>query len=160
VSRIVRLMAKKKSRKAIILILLITALGAVGAYVSLMSRPATDIDPSRLAVVERGDLAKSVVAIGKIEPVAKVDIKSKANGIIKEIKVQVGDLVQPGQILVELDKENLEARLHEARAAMLGAQANVKAAQAELDKNRIEAEGVDVAFARRNRERAEKLAKE
>ncbi len=153
-------MAKKKSRKLLVFILLIVALSAVGAYVSLMSRPATDIDPSRLAVVERGDLAKSVVAIGKIEPVAKVDIKSKANGIIKEIKVQVGDLVQPGQVLVELDKENLEARLHEARAALLGAQANVKAAQAELDKNKIEAEGVDVAFARRNRERAEQLAKD
>src|SRR5262245_17367874 len=153
-------MAKKKSRKLIIFILLIGVLSAVGAYVSLMSRPTTDIDPSRLAVVERGDLAKSVVAIGIIEPVAKVDIKSKANGIIKEIKVQVGDLVQPDQVLVELDKENLQARLHEARAALLGAQANVKVAQAELDKNKIEAEGVDVAFARRNRERAESLAKD
>src|SRR6185436_19447890 len=80
--------------------------------------------------------------------------------IIKEIKVEVGDLVQEGQILVELDKENLEARLREARAALLGSQANVKAAQAELDKNKIEAEGVDVAFARRNRERAEQLAKD
>src|SRR5689334_1456279 len=103
-------MAKKKSRKFLILILLVVVLSAVGAYVSLMSRPATDIDPSRLSVVERADLAKSVVAIGKIEPVSKVEIKSKANGIIKEIKVQVGDLVQAGQILVELDKENLEAR--------------------------------------------------
>src|ERR1043165_2963099 len=140
--------------------LVLAVLGGVGAYVSLMSRPATDIDPSQLAVVERGDLAKSVVAIGKIEPGAKVEIKSKANGIIKEIKVQIGDLVEPGQILVELDKDNLEARLHEARAALLGAQANVKAAEAELDKNKIEAEGVDVAFARRNRERAENLAKD
>src|SRR5215471_12830797 len=83
-----------------------------------------------------------------------------SNGIIKEIKVQIGDLVQEGQILVELDKENLQARLHEARAALLGAQANVKAAQAEFEKNTIEAEGVDVAFARRNRDRAEELAKD
>lgn len=153
-------MAKNKSRKLIIFVLLVGVLSAVGAYVSLISRPATDIDPSRLAVVEREDLAKSVVAIGKIEPVAKVDIKSKANGIIEEIKVQVGDLVQPGQVLVELDKENLAARLHEARAALLGAQANMKAAQAELEKNKIEAEGVDVAFARRNRDRAQELAKD
>jgi HlyD family secretion protein len=154
-------MPKKKSRKLLIVVLFVVVLTVAGAYsVSVMSRPAADIDPSRLAVVERGDLAKSVVAIGKIEPVSKVEIKSKANGIIKEIKVEVGDIVQAGQILVELDKENLEARLHEARAALLGAQANVKAAQAELDKNRIEAEGVDVAFARRNRERAEQLAKD
>src|SRR5204862_5738978 len=110
-----------------ILIMFIVVLALAGAYsVSVMSRPAADIDPSRLAIVERGDLAKSVVAIGKIEPVAKVEIKSKANGIIKEIKVEAGDIVQAGQILVELDKENLEARLHQARAALLGTQANVK----------------------------------
>jgi HlyD family secretion protein len=154
-------MPKKKSRKlTVIVLLLVIAVGA-GAYsVSVMSRPASETDPSRLTTVQRGDLARSVVAIGKIEPISKVEIKSKANGIIKEIKVQIGDIVQEGQILVELDKENLQARLHEARAALLGAQANAKAAEAEFDKNKIEAEGVDVAFARRNRDRAEQLAKD
>jgi RND family efflux transporter, MFP subunit len=154
-------MAKKKSRKLMLFITILVVMTVGGAYsLSVMSRPAAEIDPSRLAVAERGDLARSVVAIGRIEPIAKVDIKSKANGIIKEIKVAVGDVVQQGQILVELDKENLQARLNESRAALLGAQANVKAALAELEKNRIEAEGVDVAFAKRNRDRAEKLSKD
>ena len=154
-------MPKRKSRKLVVIILLLVIVVGAGVYsVSVMSRPASEIDPSRLTTVQRGDLARSVVAIGKIEPISKVEIKSKANGIIKEIKVQIGDLVQQGQILVELDKENLQARLHEARAALLGAQANVKAAQAEFDKNKIEAEGVDIAFARRNRDRAEQLAKD
>ncbi|HYR91094.1 MAG TPA: efflux RND transporter periplasmic adaptor subunit [Terriglobia bacterium] len=154
-------MARKKSRKLLIGIIFIAVLvGGAGAYVALMSRPAADIEPSRLAVVERGDLARSVVAIGRIEPVAKVEIKSKANGIIKEIKVDAGNLVSEGQVLVELDKENLNALLREARAALLGAQANAKAAEAELEKNKIEAEGVDVNFARRNVARAEQLLKD
>jgi HlyD family secretion protein len=154
-------MAKKKSRKFLMFILLISGLAAVGVYsVSVMSRPVADIDPSRLATVERGDLARSVVAIGRIEPVSKVEIKSKANGIIKEIKVDVGDVVGAGDVLVELDKENLQARYQEARAALLGAQANVSAARAELEKNKIEAEGVDVAFARRNLDRAQQLSKD
>ncbi len=154
-------MAKKKPRKLMLFITILVVMTVGGAYsLSVMSRPAAEIDPSRLATAERGDLARSVVAIGRIEPIAKVDIKSKANGIIKEIKVAVGDVVQQGQILVELDKENLQARLNESRAALLGAQANVKAALAELEKNRIEAEGVDVAFAKRNRDRAEKLSKD
>jgi HlyD family secretion protein len=154
-------MARKKSRKLLIGIIFIAVLvGGAGAYVALMSRPAADIEPSRLAAVERGDLARSVVAIGRIEPVAKVEIKSKANGIIKEIKVEAGNLVSEGQVLVELDKENLNALLREARAALLGAQANAKAAEAELEKNKIEAEGVDVNFARRNVTRAEQLFKD
>src|SRR5437867_2126131 len=155
-------MPRRKSRKLVITVVgLLLLVGAAGIYaVTVLSRPATDVDPSRLAMVERGDIARSVVAIGRIEPVAKVEIKSKANGIIKEIKVEAGDLVNEGQILVELDKDNLNARLREARAALLGAQANAKAAQAELEKNKIEAEGVDVAFARRNLERAQQLSRD
>lgn len=155
-------MARRKSRKLLITIfLLFLAVAGAGIYAAtVLSRPASSVDPSRLVIVERGDIARSVVAIGRIEPIAKVDIKSKANGIIKEIKVQAGDLVNEGQVLVELDKENLNARLREARAVLLGAQANAKAAQAELEKNRIEAEGVDVEFNKRNLERSEKLFKD
>jgi len=136
-------------------------LAGAGIYaVTVLSRPANDVDPSRLAAVEHGDIARSVVAIGRIEPVAKVEIKSKANGIIKDIKVEAGDLVNEGQMLVELDKDNLTARHREARAALLGAQANANAAQAELEKNKVEAEGVDVEFNKRNLERSEKLFKD
>ena len=59
------------------------------------------IDPSKLAEVERGDIARSVVATGKIEPLAKVEVKSKASGIVKEIFVHYGDRVKLGQVLVE-----------------------------------------------------------
>ena len=154
-------MLKKKSRKrwwiAVALILLAT-LGVTGFVV--MSRPKSEIDSSRLAVVERGDITRSVVATGRIEPITKVEIKSKANGIIKELKVQVGDIVAPGHVLAELDKENLAARVREAKAAMIGAESNLKAAQAQLEKNKVEAEGPDVPFSKRNFERSEKLLKE
>ncbi len=119
-----------------------------------------NIDPSRLVAVERGDVAKSVVATGRVEPVSKVEIKSKANGIVKDLKVEVGAKVHVGQVLAELDKDNLEARARESRAALTGAQANLTAAQAELEKNKVEAEGPDVPFARRNLERAEQLSRE
>jgi HlyD family secretion protein len=121
---------------------------------------SSDIDSARLAAVERGDVAKSVVATGRIEPISKVEIKSKANGIVKEIKVEVGDRVKVGQVLAELDKDNLSARLRESRAALAGAQANVTAAEAEFEKNKVEAEGPTLPFARRNLERAEKLFKD
>jgi len=153
-------MARKRSRKLIY--------GGAGAAAlvlgligyALIAKPAAAIDASRLATVERGDLARSVVATGKVEPVSKVEIKSKANGIIKELKIEAGDLVNEGQVLAELDKDNLAARLREAKAALAGAQANLAAAEAELAKNRVEAQGPDVPFARRAVERAEQLFKE
>jgi HlyD family secretion protein len=152
---------KKKSRKFLWIfgaLVILCGLGVTGFVV--MSRPATEIDPSRLATAERGDIARSVVATGRIEPITKVEIKSKANGIIKELKVQVGDIVTPGQTLAELDKEDLAAQAREAKAALIGAEANLKAAEAELEKNKVEAESPDVPFTRRNFERAEKLLKD
>lgn len=154
-------MIKKRSRKMWLVggaLFVLTALGVTG-FVA-MSRPKNEIDSSRLAAAERGNIARSVVATGRIEPITKVEIKSKANGIIKELKAQIGDLVQPNQVLAELDKENLEARVREAKAAFMGAESNLKAAQAQLQKNKVEAEGPDVPFTKRNFERAEKLLKE
>ena len=93
-------------------------------------RPNHQIDPSKLAAVERGDLARSVVATGKIEPLAKVEVKSKASGIVKQILVDYGDRVKKGQVLVELDKEALEARVREGRATLLASEAALQGAQA------------------------------
>jgi HlyD family secretion protein len=152
---------KKKSRKLFWIsgaLIILSGLGVTGFVV--MSRPTNEIDSSRLAAVERGDIARSVVATGRIEPITKVEIKSKANGIIKELKVQVGDVVATGQTLAELDKENLAARVREAKAALIGAESNLKAAEAQLEKNKVEAEGPDVPFAKRNFDRAERLLKE
>jgi HlyD family secretion protein len=151
-------MPVRKLRKALavsIAVLSVVALGVAGY--STLARSAVSIDASRLATVERGDLARSVVATGRIEPISKVDIKSKANGIIEQLRVDVGDRVRSGQVLAELDKENLSARLREARAALMGAEASVRAAQAEYAKNKVEAEGPEIDLARRNLERAEKL---
>jgi HlyD family secretion protein len=154
-------MANKRSRKRPILIVAAVGFVTLGLLgYSVVARPAAPVDPSRLATVERGDLARSVVATGKIEPISKVEIKSKANGIIKELKVEEGDPVVEGQVLAELDKDNLAARLREARAALAGAEASLKAAEAELEKNKVEAQGPDVPFAKRNLQRAEQLAKD
>ena len=153
-------MAWPKKRKLVVVGAAVV-LGVVVVYgYTVLARPATTVDPARLATVERGDLARSVVATGRIEPITKVEIKSKANGIIKELKVQVGDRVTVNQVLAELDRDNLAARLRESRAALTGADANLRAALAELAKNKVEAEGPDVAFARRNVERADQLSRD
>lgn len=135
---------------------LVAVIGAAAIF-STINRAEADFDPSRLATVERGTMVKSVVATGKIEPVSKVEIKSKANGIIEALRVDVGDLVEPGDVLAELDKEQLLARLREEQANLEAAEASHKAADAQLVKNEIEAEGPDVEFARRASERAQSL---
>ncbi|MEO5741270.1 MAG: efflux RND transporter periplasmic adaptor subunit [Vicinamibacterales bacterium] len=115
------------------------------------------IPESRLATVELGTIVRSVVATGKIEPITKVEIKSKANGIIKLLPVEVDQEVEAGTVLVELDRENLMARVREARATLQGARAALQASEAQLEKSRVEAEGPEVEFARRSHDRANSL---
>jgi len=124
---------------------------------AIMLRSNHTIDPSKLAAVEKGDIARSVVATGKVEPLAKVEVKSKASGIVKQIMVDYGDVVRTGQILVELDKEELAARVREARASFQAAQAALLASQAAHERNQVEAQGTDVPFLKSNMERAKQL---
>ena len=65
-------------------------------------RKAGKNQPANTAVVERGNISKTVVATGKIEPVYKAEIKSKIGGLIKQFYVEEGDLVTLGQKLVEI----------------------------------------------------------
>jgi HlyD family secretion protein len=133
----------------------IVVAGLLGATTVLRSNH--QIDASKLAKVERGDLARSVVATGKIEPLAKVEVKSKASGIVKQVFVEYSDEVKQGQILLELDKEELAARVREARANLLAAQAAREAAEATFERNKVEAEGPDLPFLKAGMDRARKL---
>lgn len=121
-----------------------------GGGVAGAMRPDRAIDPAKLAAVERGDIARSVVATGKIEPLAKVEVKSKASGIVEKLFVDYGDRVKQGQVLAELDKEELRARVREASAMLLSA-------RADLERTRIEALGPDLPFLKAAAERAGKL---
>ena len=138
----------------------VLALVATGAYLSTVNGASTTIDPSRLVTVERGPMTRSVVATGRIEPITKVEIKSKANGIIERLAVDVDHRVEAGQVLAELDKENLNARLREARANLEAARAALTAAEAQARKNEIEAEAPDLAFAKSAEQRARSLAEQ
>src|SRR3954468_9851318 len=130
--------------------------GAAAGFVTLRGA-SVDIDSSKLASVERGTMVRSVVATGKVEPITKVEIKSKANGIIKALRVNVDSVVAEGDVLVELDKDQLLAQVRGAQANLLAAGAALDGAQAQLKKNAVEAEGPDADFARRAYERAQSL---
>jgi HlyD family secretion protein len=129
--------------------------GAVG-FATLKGASA-NVDSSKIATAERGTMVKSVVATGKIEPITKVEIKSKANGIIQALRVDVDSVVKEGDVLVELDRDQLAATLRGAEANLLAARASLEAAQAQLKKNVVEAEGPDAEFARRAYQRARSL---
>jgi len=152
---------KKKRRKRIIIISSVVGVvllfaGGLAAF----SRGGTKIDPSKLAKVEKGDLAKSVVATGKVTPIVKVEVKSKASGIVKKLLVDYGDVVKKGQLLAQLDKVEIEAQVEQSQAALLAAEANLSSSQADYERAKVDAEGPDVPLLKRQYERSVEMAKD
>ncbi len=151
---------RKKRRKRIIIwssiAAAVVALVVAGALIA--SSSGTKIDPSKLAKVEKGDLAKSVVATGKIWPITQVEVKSKASGIVKKLYVEYGDKVKKGQLLAELDKEEIQARVDQARAQLEASTASLNGTRADLVRARVDAEGPDVPLLKRAYDRAQGMA--
>lgn len=150
---------KKGKRRLIFVFCTIAALILIVLVAVAATRGGSKIDPSKLAKVERGDLAKSVVATGKIQAITQVEVKSKASGIVKKLLVDYGDQVKQGQVLAELDKEEIQARVNQQRASLEAAEAAARAAVADRDHARVDAEGPDVPVLKRAYERAEEMTK-
>lgn len=149
---------KRPRRWPIVLGILLLVLTGAGFGLRAALKPKNIIDPSKLATVERGDIARSVVATGKIQPRSKVEVKSKASGIVKKLYVDYGEYVKTGQLLADLDKEQLQAQLREATATLQASQAAEESAKATFERNKVEAEGPDVPFLKSALERTRKLS--
>src|SRR6204780_1802694 len=151
---------RKKRRKRIIIygsiaavLVLLIAGGLIAATTG-----GTKIDPSKVAKVERGDLAKSVVATGKTEPITKVEVKSKASGIVKKLYVDYGDQVKKGQLLADLDRDEIQARVDQARGQLEASTASLEGTRADLLRAKVDAGGPDVPLMKRAYDRAKGMA--
>jgi HlyD family secretion protein len=102
------------------------------------------IDPNRLAKVTRGDVAKSVVATGDIQPITKVEVKSKASGIVEKLLVDINDRVHKGQELAQLDQQEISAQVDAQHAQLASAEANVTTYEANIDQDRVNAAAPDL----------------
>jgi HlyD family secretion protein len=150
---------KKKSRRFLYVFGSVSAILLIVVVAMAAARGGTKIDPEKIAKVERGDLAKSVVATGKIEPITKVEVKSKASGIVKKLLVDYGEPVKKGQVLAELDKEEIQARVNQQRASLEAAQAAAHAAEADSQHAKVDAAGPDLPMLKRAYDRAQQMVK-
>lgn len=75
--------------------------------------------------VTRGDLTVTVTATGNLEPRNQVDIGVELSGTVRNVLVDVNDVVKKGQLLAELDTTRLNAQLLQARSSLASAEARV-----------------------------------
>ena len=136
--------ARKKGRLWLwisLVVLVVLAFAGVG-IAHLVS--GSKIDPNKLAKVSRGDVARSVVATGKITPITQVEVKSKASGIVEKLYVDINNRVTKGQPLAQLDQQEISDQVAAQRAQLAAAQANVSNFDAALDQDRVNAAAPDL----------------
>jgi len=126
-------------KKNHIILLGIFALVFAGGYYfwprkSAEKSTAMAVMSQRLVAVKRGDLAALVSATGKVEPIQKVEVKSKASGQILTMPVEEGDRVQKGALIARIDETDLRNDYEQAVADLEVAKAAV--AQAASNFNR------------------------
>lgn len=152
--------ARKRKRLWIWLaILAVVVVGAAGMALARMVS-GSSIDPNKLAKVTRGDVARSVVATGKIQPITKVEVKSKASGIVEKLFVDINDHVHKGQELAQLDQQEIVAQVEAQRAQLAAAQANVGTFEANVEQDKVNAAAPDLPMYKLTLDRNLQMAKD
>ena len=124
------------ARRALITLVGLATLLAVSAWQILPPRH----DGLNTVTVSRGDIESSVTAIGTLQPRRYVDVGAQASGQIRAIKVEVGDAVQEGQLLVEIDPSTQQAKLDAGRYSVENLQAQLQEQRAQHELARQKAE--------------------
>lgn len=87
-----------------------------------------------LAAVRRSSIEETITAVGSVQPRRKADIASQIIASVLEVKVQPGDRVKPGDVLIVLDDRELVAQQAEALAALTAAEVDVDVRQRDYDR--------------------------
>ncbi len=69
--------------------------------------------------VKRQDIEKTVLATGQVISSTDLSLSFPASGIVKRILIKEGDVVRAGQLLAELDMNDLAAQLQSAEASLI-----------------------------------------
>lgn len=81
---------------------------------------------------ERRDMMRTISLSGQTVPLAQVDLSTKYAGNITAVHVDLGDTVEPGQVLLEQDPVDTSLQLSQNRAAWAQAAAETKSAQSQF----------------------------
>lgn len=116
-------------KRTLVLLALVVPVAGLFVYVALRSGPLAPI-PVTVSVVETRSVSPALFGIGTVEARYTYQIGPAAVGKIKSLNVQVGDRVETGQVLGEMDPVDLDALIQAREAALKSANAQRDAAEA------------------------------
>jgi len=85
--------------------------------------------------VTRRTIVSEATASGQVEPINVIEVKSKSSGQIIEMPVETGSMVQPGDLLIQLDPRDVNQQLQQAEADWAAAKAKLAVSTAQKERN-------------------------
>jgi HlyD family secretion protein len=121
---------------------------------------AAPLEPSQLSKAELGDIARSVVATGKVAPITKVEVKSKASGIVTRLDTDINAHVTRGQVLAQLDQQEILDQVAAQKATLAASESNARATAASIEYDKVNAAAPDLPMYKHTYERALEMSKD
>lgn len=103
-------------------------LAALGLVAACGKKAAAPLKIST-APIERRTIVVQAEATGIIEPINVVEVKSRASGQIIEMPVETGSLINPGELIVQLDTRDVQNQFDQAKADLESSQASLAVAE-------------------------------
>lgn len=98
--------------------------------------PATlEFLPSDLAVVEAHDLRQTMALTGSLRALNQAAVKARVSGQVREVMVREGEAVSAGQVLINMDPSEYQARVDQAQGALVAARGQLDIAVKTRDSN-------------------------
>lgn len=97
-------------------------------------KPAAPAVPVQLAPVQQQDVPLWLRGLGQVKPQQSVEIRAQVDGLLQEILVQEGQMVQAGQLVARIDDRAISAALAQAKAELDVVQAQLESAKRDLQR--------------------------
>ena len=130
---------RKRRRRRMLAVLLLVLIAGGGWYYYDQSNQVVENEPL-IATVEVGTIENTITAAGTLKPRNFVDVGAQVSGQLQRLYVEIGDQVEQGQLLAEIDARVQVSRVDSSRASLESLEAQIAARQSALQLARANAE--------------------
>jgi macrolide-specific efflux system membrane fusion protein len=138
---------KKRGRKLIIAAAAIVV--AAGGYYWYQSSNSPESDRPLTATVAYGNVENTIAAAGNLQASNTVPVGAQVSGQLRKLHVEVGDKVEAGQLLGEIDARVQRNKVESSRANIASAEAQIEARRSALELAEANAKRVERLYAER-----------
>lgn len=121
-----------QNRRHRVFILAGVSIGILLLLITIFGRNGASSETLQFVTIQNGTIEENVTAQGKLEPKEYVDVGAQVSGQLKKLHVEIGDVVEKGALLAEIDPEIYEAQVQADKARLKTLEAQLAEQEAQI----------------------------